>query len=665
MRLQHSLFRKLAQSCRSVAARGLFACCGAALLFVPSAVHAQVFQSGDIIVPANVPTDPYGGVHGVMDMVRGSTVTHLFESETFWSPTDMIVDKQGRLVFIAHPRTGNDGDQALFRLDPATGALERLFLMRRYVSIGDTLPEGIQNVVGYSESQQSLHLEKSFSMSIADNQNNGWPEFLASTSYAWSMNILDGTYYHPHVLRYHTETGIVDEGTSLGLLRSDAPVDMTGSGMDLWYEGFGRLGHAKTDLGLDGHWTIGHTTIDAHLRVTPVNEILYDNVALDNTLVPNISVKCGDITDDNVPAEDGSFHPFTANCIGQLDGALYASTNEGGSGVPYMFSIQGRPPFLNPYDCNFYNAVTCVGPIPWTTTDGVPTASYWNSADGGGVLADNGNLLRLGNDGSTQVIVPFPAGFNGRPVRWTGSAAPASAALAAATTTAVVDTPVAALVLRADTLVNVLITDPSGKKIGFNADGSTLNDFGVRGVVSAVGASGWPHLIALVNPTPGTYTTQIAGLGAGTYGVTGYLGQSDVGGNSALATGDATSGSLETRTLQIVAPLSLTWSGGVLGVGGGGSTSLTFGFDHVGPVPSRGEVRFACRIPVSGSVSLEIFDPAGRRVREVTRGERGAGRFEAVWRGETENGGSAAPGIYLARLAMPGHYAVRRIALIR
>ena len=664
MRLQHSFFRKLTRLRRSVAARCLFASCGALLLFTPYAVRAQVFQSGDIIVPANVPTDPYGGVHGVMDLVRGGTVTHLFESETFWSPTDMIVDKQGRLVFIAHTRTGNVGDEALFRLDPATGALERLFLMRAYAAIGDTLPEGIQNVAGYSESEQSLHLEKSFSMSIVDNQNNGWPEFLASNSYAWSMNISDGTSYHPYVLRYHTETGIVDLGTSLGLLRSDAPVDMTGSGMDLWYEGFGRLGHAKTDLGLDGHWTIGHTTIDAHLRVTPVNEILYNNVILDNTLIPNVTVKCGDLTDDSVPMENGFFHPFTANCIGHIDGALYASTNEGGSGVPYMFSIDSRPPFLNPYVCQFYNAVTCAGPIPWTTTDGVSTASYWNSADGSGVLANNGNLLHLGNDGSVQVIVPFPAGFNGRPVRWNGGASPGPSPLAA-TSVATIDTSASALVLRADTLVDVLITDPNGKKIGFHADGSTINEFGAGGVVSAVGTTGWPHIIALVNPVPGNYTAQIAGLDAGTYGVTGYIGRSDVGGNSALASGDVTSGAVVTRTLLLVSPLSLTWYSGVLGVAGDGPSLLTFGFDHVGPVPSRGEVRFACRIPASGNVSLEIFDPAGRRVREVTRGERGAGHFEVVWRGETENGGSAAPGIYLARLAMPGHYAVRRIALVR
>ena len=604
MRIQGSLFGRIVKWSGSAAARRGFAFCGAVLLFAPRAVHAQVFQSGDIIVAGNVPTDPYGGVNGVMDRVRGGVVTPLFQSDIYRYPTDLIVDKQGRLVFLAHTQTGNDADQGLFRLDPATGTLERLFLMRTTVSIGDTLPVGLDPVAGYSNAMQSLHMERSFSMSIADNKNNGWPEFLASDSYAWAMNIFDGASYHPHVLLYHLDTGIVEEGTSLGLLRPDAPVDMTGSGMDLWYEGFGRLGHAKTNLGMDGHWTIGDYTIDAHLRVCPVNEILYDNVALDNTLIPNISIKCGDITDDNVPSEDGVFHPFSAHTIGHLDGALYASTTEGGSGVPYMFSIDSRPPFMNPYDCNFYNAVTCAGPIPWTSTDGIPTASTWNSADGQGVLADNGNLLRVGNDGSINVIVPFPAGFNGRPVRWTGGASPGPLTASA---TAAVDDTVGALLLRADTLVNVLITDPTGKRIGFNADGTTINEFGVRGVTSAVGATGWPHLIALANPVPGNYMAQIAGLDAGTYGVTGYLGRSDVGGSSAITTGDATAGSLETRTLRIVAPLSVNWYSGVLGVAGGGAASPGFGFDRVGPVPSRGGVHFACRIPTGGNVSLEIF----------------------------------------------------------
>ena len=661
MQLENPLSRKVVQLCRS-ATRCLVVCWVAFLLFAPPIVRAQVFQNGDIIVPGNVPVGSYG-INGVMDRIRGGIVTHLFESESFTSPTDLIVDQQGRFVFIASTPTRNAGDHALFRIDPATGTLERLFFMPVYASLNDTLPADIPEATGFSQTQQSLHLERSYSMSIDDHQNNGLPAFHASDSYVWAMNVFTGTPWRARVLRYHTDTGVVDEGTSLGLLRSDAAVAMTGSGMDLWYEGFGRLGHAKTDLDMDAHFNIGDLVVAAHLRLTPSNEILFDNVILDNTLIPNVTAQCENLTDDNVPLENGAFHPFTANSIGRIGGALYASTAEGGSGVPYMFSLSGRPPFLNPYACQFYPAVTHTGPIPFYTSDGLATTSSWNSSDGSGLLADNGNLLQLGVDGSVNVIVPFPAGFNGRPVRWTGGAAPAP--LAAAQRAAVVDTPLAALVVRADALVNVLITSPDGKRIGFDADGSIVNDLGAGGVVMAAGTTGWPHLIAVVNPVRGNYSTQIAGLGAGTYGVTGYLGNSAMGGTAASTAGDATSGSLETRTLRIVAPLSLSWYAGALGVPHGGAESLSFGFDYAGPVPSRGEVRFACRIPAGGNVSLEILDLAGRRVREVTRGERSAGQFEVVWRGETETGRSAAPGVYLARLSMPGRYAVRRIALLR
>jgi hypothetical protein len=234
MRLQNPLFRKIVRRCRSIEARRLLAFCVAFLPFAPPTVRAQVFQNGDIIVPGNVPVGPYG-VNGVMDRVRGGVSTNLFQSDVFSSPTDLVVDQQGRLVFIASTPTGNTGDLGLFRLDPATSTLERLFFMPAYAAIGDTLPTDIPEATGFSGTQQSLHLERSYSMSIDDHQNNGWPEFHASDSYVFAMHVFTGTTYRVRVLRYHTDTGSVDEGISLGLLAPDvSSVAMTGSSMDVW-----------------------------------------------------------------------------------------------------------------------------------------------------------------------------------------------------------------------------------------------------------------------------------------------------------------------------------------------------------------------------------------------------------------------------------------------
>jgi flagellar hook assembly protein FlgD len=100
-------------------------------------------------------------------------------------------------------------------------------------------------------------------------------------------------------------------------------------------------------------------------------------------------------------------------------------------------------------------------------------------------------------------------------------------------------------------------------------------------------------------------------------------------------------------------------------VGPGVAPAAGFGFVTVGPVPSRAAVRFACRVPEAGDVSLEIFDPAGRRVREVSNGAREPGIFQVAWDGAAEDGRRVAPGVYLARLAMAGRSAVRRVTITR
>jgi hypothetical protein len=97
----------------------------------------------------------------------------------------------------------------------------------------------------------------------------------------------------------------------------------------------------------------------------------------------------------------------------------------------------------------------------------------------------------------------------------------------------------------------------------------------------------------------------------------------------------------------------------------GSDPGAGFGFVTVGPVPSAGAVRFTCRAPEAGPVRLEIFDPAGRRVSELIDDVHSAGLFEKVWSGEGDDGRRAAPGVYLARLSMPGRAAVRRVTLSR
>ena len=62
--------------------------------------------------------------------------------------------------------------------------------------------------------------------------------------------------------------------------------------------------------------------------------------------------------------------------------------------------------------------------------------------------------------------------------------------------------------------------------------------------------------------------------------------------------------------------------------------------------PSRAPVRFGLELAAPASGELWICDLAGRRVRQVARGEWSPGRHELVWDGRTDGGLPAGTGIY-------------------
>jgi flagellar hook assembly protein FlgD len=70
-------------------------------------------------------------------------------------------------------------------------------------------------------------------------------------------------------------------------------------------------------------------------------------------------------------------------------------------------------------------------------------------------------------------------------------------------------------------------------------------------------------------------------------------------------------------------------------------------------------------LPSSGSVSLAVYDVAGRLVRSLVDDWRPAGRHVANWDGQTRNGTTAPAGVYFARLTGSEGTVTRRIVLVR
>jgi hypothetical protein len=83
------------------------------------------------------------------------------------------------------------------------------------------------------------------------------------------------------------------------------------------------------------------------------------------------------------------------------------------------------------------------------------------------------------------------------------------------------------------------------------------------------------------------------------------------------------------------------------------------------PNPARGPVRLAFRLGRAAETRLEIFDAAGRRVRELVARSLSAGVHDAAWDLADGAGHRAGPGVYFARLRVGGRASTRRFAVVR
>ncbi|HEY2956295.1 MAG TPA: FlgD immunoglobulin-like domain containing protein [Candidatus Eisenbacteria bacterium] len=78
------------------------------------------------------------------------------------------------------------------------------------------------------------------------------------------------------------------------------------------------------------------------------------------------------------------------------------------------------------------------------------------------------------------------------------------------------------------------------------------------------------------------------------------------------------------------------------------------------PFRDRTELRFA--MPVAASATVSILDAQGRELRSLVRGARlEAGPQRLLWDGRAEDGASAPPGLYFARLSSPAAAWSRRL----
>ncbi len=467
-------------------------------------VLAQPLQNGDIVIGA-----VYAG--GRLWRLRDGQLSVLVDSGasgvSFGMPADLIIDSSGRVVFSSYDCGGNSNSAGIFRYDPATGVLSQLLCVPYVVGPGGPplgLPADADSFYGIS----GPHLTRTLRVTIDDDVNGGVPEVGAAEAYQFAVGVDRPGLFRSEAFRMNPDTLTIEPGVSL------LPLTSVGQGavmcvgpLGTYYTNGSMVGLAAPDLSisLNAHTSVGGVDIAVHgaLHVEPRNEIIFSNDILDNTARPNGTAMCNingiNVTDDQVPYDDAaSFSALSIFNIGVLGGSLFATSNSVSTGVPWLFNLQRRDPFLNPYCCCYYSCVSHNGPYSFSQD---PPALFHTTTKNGRVLG--------GDDGGGRV---FSVGPDGYQQLASGLIRPNGVAAFPAETPSLTS---AALVIRIDSPVNVLVTDAAGHRIGYDALGNQVNDFGNGGMIIGLGPEGHPRVYAVMSPAEGATASRLWGQGAG------------------------------------------------------------------------------------------------------------------------------------------------------
>src|SRR6202008_4075090 len=91
---------------------------------------------------------------------------------------------------------------------------------------------------------------------------------------------------------------------------------------------------------------------------------------------------------------------------------------------------------------------------------------------------------------------------------------------------------------------------------------------------------------------------------------------------------------------------------------------VEFGLESASPNPFRASTRIRFALPQSADVRLDVFDPAGRRVRSLAGGAFAAARHETAWDGSDAHGHRVSGGLYFYRLEAGEFTATRRVIFV-
>ena len=510
-------------------------------------------QEGDLLVGATQAANGGGIIARVRD---GNAVTYCQPGSIFfYGPNEVVVDSQGRVVFVAILGPTANYGYGLFRCNSMGSPPELLGVFSGTIA-NTYLPNPFPSEIFAAVT--SLHLAARRGISIDDSANNGLPQIGTDEVYVVALGSMNQTtgIGTTRSVRYHPADGSWDEGPEPAQdihLNKGGMVYHAGSTYSV--EG-GTLRKEKTPLQFIASGTA--YGVDYHFNLSLFGgrkEVA--NLISDDEAIPNVDSGC--LSHDGITDS----MPLVGCCFGSMTGFYNVIYDESGGlglviatqNVPYMTQVSEAlinddasddkaQYFHDSYvGCAAVPSFHYLSILPFYSSD---SSLYPWQANGvaqpfGSLVSSSRGVMgtQRGAQGSLGRVIHVVAGDHVEVVCATlinpqGIGAFPSQVSAGSGTT---------VVIRLDFPVNVLVTDASGRRIGVDPNtGLAVNDFGEDGFDSGPGE---PRFFAIMNPAPGPYLVHEVGAGDGPFALNVYSADlTHQNGNRIQATGVVAVGSI-------------------------------------------------------------------------------------------------------------------------
>ncbi len=485
---------------------------------------ATDLEEGDLLVGYASVDDGSGGTAGGIARIRDGVAEAYCLPESpsaaspafFNTPQDVIVDSQGRVVFLAYLGSFYFSGQnfGLFRCSHQGAVPERLAIFQT----GETADEGypIPFPGVHYETVGGLHLSRLRSLHISDGGATTLTTEDAYVLVVAESNPATGLRTALKTIRYRPLLDDWEEGPEppvpswLGLgTRSGLPDAFNQKG-DTYFVYANNLRKVGVPLELDASGTIAGVDFSLRAVLFGGTRTLEDTIT-DDLKAPNIPSGC-----EPAPPIPNDM-PFTwaflpLSGLGEVvydeDLGLVLTSNTGYL-TPYLTEVSqallNDDPsddiaqyFQNPYgSCGVSPSLKYKSLLPfWDPVTGVPNVAKSLTTSSRGLIGIYGHsvvtiresgLSPLGTVSGASTVAEYP-----------------SQVLPGAGAT---------IVVRVDSPVDVLLTAPDGRRLGVQG-GVAVNDFGVRGYDSGPGE---PRFFALKDPSAGEFQLSSVGTGDGPF----------------------------------------------------------------------------------------------------------------------------------------------------